>query len=284
MKISVVSLFRDSEGYLQTAFRLLEGLERHHDAEYFFYENDSADATPELLRGWMAGRRGTVVTETLGMPRFAQDTEPLRLAAMAQYRNRILAEAAGADAEWTLLLDSDVVFPETIVEQYLATGEPGVAMFTPFVEHNVRCRMCDPPCGRPAYYDTFALRDRNDRIGQVFSCNPFWIEPDRTAWWNGHPVEVHSAFGGAALIRSDVLAQCHWDSDGDCEHIPFARQVRTFGRILAVPTVKAWTTVREREPGAGIVEMQRRLLENPLLLQFWTLRNRDGLSHTRRSG
>jgi len=197
---------------------------------------------------------------------------------MAQYRNRILGEAADADSEWTLLLDSDIEFPNTIVGEYLAVAAADAAMLTPCVEHTVTCQMCEPPCGRHAYYDTFALRDREDRLGQVFSCNPFWAEADRIAWWNGAPVDVHCAFGGAALIRTGVLKQCRWDSDGDCEHVAFAQRVREFGRILAIPTVTVWTNVQERTPGAGILEMQRQLLQNPLLLKLWTARNREGLS------
>jgi hypothetical protein len=192
---------------------------------------------------------------------------------MARYRNRIVAESARVRSDWTLLLDSDVTFPATIVEDYLAYDAPDVAMFTPRVEHNIACSMCSHACRRPAYYDTFALRDSMDRPGQIFSCNPFWDRDDRERWTGGSPVDVHCAFGGAALVRSDVLAQCRWKSDGDCEHVLFAGQLRRHGRILAVPAVRTWTTATDRVPSAGLLRAQRELLRNPLLLKMWTARN-----------
>jgi hypothetical protein len=273
MRLNVVSLFRDSAGYVQTTFRNLEALERRHDLAYFLYENDSLDDTVSLLRGWMRERRGVVVSETLRTKKFGQTTEPERVLAMASYRNRILAEATAVDSDWTLLLDSDVEFPDTLVEQYLSRADPRVVMYTPFIEFNRTCRMCDPPCQRPAYYDTFALRDRSDRRGVLLSCNPFWTDADRQAWERGTPVEVHCAFGGAALVRSDVLARCRWASDGDCEHVAFAQQVRTMGTIVAMPTVRVSTCAGEEITRPETVLMQRRLLQNPLLLRFWTARN-----------
>ena len=146
-------------------------------------------------------------------------------------------------------------------------------MLTPRIEHNIDCHMCEPRCGRPAYYDTFALRDRGDRRGVGFSCNPFWVPEDRNTWAAGQPVAVHSAFGGAALVRSSPLRQCAWDADGDCEHVGFARQLRAYGRVLAVPTIRTWTTSDEMQPTPAFLQMQRGLLANPLLLRFWTSRN-----------
>lgn len=282
MKLNVVSLFRDSERHLQRTFRNLGALERRHDVAYFLYENDSVDDTAARLRHWMHGRRGVVICETLGTRRYAQTTEPERTRAMAAYRNTIRKAAVRVTSDWTLLLDSDVEFPAGIVEQYLAWGDSRVAMYTPCIQLDRACRMCDPPCGRPAYYDTFALRDRNGRRGVILSCNPFWEADDRQAWARGRPVEVHCAFGGAALVRSDVLARCRWASDGDCEHVLFAEQVRAAGPILAVPAVVASTCAGEDVTRPETFAMQRRLLENPLLLRFWTERNRGALPYAPR--
>ena len=48
-KISVLSMFRDSESYIENALRQLDSLEREtlgFSFEYFFYENDSEDIEP----------------------------------------------------------------------------------------------------------------------------------------------------------------------------------------------------------------------------------------------
>jgi hypothetical protein len=279
MKLNVISLFRDSESYLDATFRNLEALERRHDVAYFFYENDSADNTAALLRGWMGGRRGSFVSDTLKTRKFGRTMEPQRTAAMAAYRNRIREEAIRVESEWTLLLDSDVDFPDDLVEQYLSWADPRIAMYTPNIQFDRTCRMCTPACDRPAYYDTFALRDRCHRRGMILSCNPFWDDDDRNAWAGGTPVEVRCAFGGAALVRSDVLARCWWGSEGDCEHVMFAEQLHGRGTIVVMPTVTASTRAGDDVTKPETFEMQRRLLENPLLLRFWTERNRGVLPY-----
>ena len=274
MKLNVISLFRDSGHYLARTFRNLEALERRYRLACFFYENDSVDDTAARLRAWMRGRDGVLISETLHAKKFARTRERERTAAMAFYRSRILPEAQRVPSDWTLLLDSDVEFAETVIDDYMAWADPGIAMLTPRTEFETTCRMCDPPCGRPSYYDTFALRDRADRRGMIFSCNPFWDADDRQAWERGEPVEVNCAFAGAALIRSDVLARCEWRSDGDCEHVVFAEQVRRMGRIVALPAVRAFTHAGANVPTAETFEMQKQLLAHPLLLRFWTERTR----------
>ena len=275
MKLHVISLFRDSAHYLARTFRNLEALERRHQVAYFFYENDSVDDTTAQLQAWMRERDGVLITETLHAKKFARTRERERTAALAFYRSRILPEAQRVPSDWTLLLDSDVDFPETLIEEYMPWADPRIAMLTPRTEFEKTCRMCDPPSGRPAYYDTFALRDRSDRRGMIISCNPFWADEDRSAWERGDPVEVHCAFAGAALIRSDVLARCEWRSVGDCEHVVFAEQVRRMGAIVALPAVRTFTEAGDGFTSPETFEMQKRLLANPLLLQFWTERTRN---------
>lgn len=282
MKISVISLFRDSEDYIHKAFKNLEALEGNYGMEYFFYENDSKDNTARLLKGWMEKRQGIIVSENLGAPKFAQTTDPVRFFMMAGYRNKILDEAKPLDSQWTLLLDSDVDFPENIIEKYLSLEIPDVVMYTPCIEHNIKCHMCEPRCDKPAYFDHFALRDRNDRLGQLFSCNPFWEKEDREAWAQDKPVEVHCAFGGAVLIKSGILNRCYWNTEGDCEHVLFAEQVREHGKIVAVPFVKTWTEVEEMIPNPDSMVRQRRMLEDSRLLDVATLNYKRQLEGVRR--
>ena len=51
MKITIISIFRDSEATIQNCLKQLDELEKNTDApfEYFFYENDSKDKTKKIL-------------------------------------------------------------------------------------------------------------------------------------------------------------------------------------------------------------------------------------------
>ena len=55
------------------------------------------------------------------------------------------------------------------------------------------------------------------------------------------------------------------------------------GAILVMPTVRASTRAGEDVTRPETFEMQRRLLGNPLLLRFWTERNRGVISSAERS-
>ena len=59
-KISVFSLWRDSESYIYRSLKQLESIEeQNQDIEfsYFFYENDSTDNTASILSSWISTRK-----------------------------------------------------------------------------------------------------------------------------------------------------------------------------------------------------------------------------------
>ena len=62
-KISVLSMFRDSESYLAEALHRLDALERETETfsfEYFFYENDSTDSTVDTINKWIVKKEGSL--------------------------------------------------------------------------------------------------------------------------------------------------------------------------------------------------------------------------------
>ena len=65
-------------------------------------------------------------------------------------------------------------------------------------------------CGKQTYYDTFAIQDKDNNEGLLLSCNPFQRKEDRQSWKNLEPVVVNSAFGGAALVRTEAVNNTEW--------------------------------------------------------------------------
>ena len=115
MKLSVISLFRNSEKFLERLFTKLETIEKDYEVEYFFYENDSKDDTRKLITEWMEGRKGQFIYEDINTPTFGHTIEVERMKLMTQYRNKILGAAKPMDSDYTLLIDSDVDFSSRIV-------------------------------------------------------------------------------------------------------------------------------------------------------------------------
>lgn len=243
MKVSILSLFRDSEDYLPEALASLEALEQQcsaHEFEYFFYENDSNDNTVKILTEWMGSRGGNLTTEDLGKAKFSQTTDIERMTDLVYYRNTLLATATPLSSDYCILLDSDVSFKPNIISSYISIFNDAefsdVAMITPNILQNIKCKMFDS--SKDSYYDSWALVDRFNNHGMTWASNPFFNEEDRNRWDKGIPVYVNSAFGGVPIIKTDVLNKVKWSTEGGCEHWNFCRDVRLHGDILVAPTIQ----------------------------------------------
>ena len=155
----------------------------------------------------MLARKGKVISEILDAPTFGH-TPDERMKMMTYYRNRLLNGIKPIDSDFCFIIDSDVDFNENIIDDYLKYMKDDVAMCTPFVKQNIKCNMC--MCGKQTYYDTFAIQDKDNNEGLLLSCNPFQRKEDRQSWKNLEPVVVNSAFGGAALVRTEAVNNTEW--------------------------------------------------------------------------
>jgi hypothetical protein len=249
MKISVLSLFRDSEPYLADCLKRLDNLEANTDAEfsYFFYENDSKDNTRQLLKDWCSGR-GQLTYEDIRTPKFGSVNVSDRFVLMSYYRNILLKSCIPLQSDYTLILDSDVKIDADLITQYLQFADNNVAMLTSnTLAKPVKCVMCD--CAKDCYYDSLALQDCLGNATMTWSCNPFYRKEDRALWDSGQPVKVNRAFAGAALVKTSVLNQVSWNlrdpTNPECEHWGFCDKVRQFGDILVIPSISPYVEIAQ---------------------------------------
>ena len=121
MKITVFSLWRDSESYINKALSQVEALEANNkdvEFEYYFYENDSKDNTKSILEDFLRDRQGEVVSEVLNAPKFGSVVDGERMRSMARYRNKILNAAKPMDSDYCVVWDSDVEFEPDILNNF----------------------------------------------------------------------------------------------------------------------------------------------------------------------
>lgn len=237
MQISVMSLFRDSEDYILRCLSDLEKLMSNTDAEFefFFYENDSVDNTRNILKEWISDKEGILVHEDLGNPRFGSISSSERFRYMSYYRNRLLLECKPIFSDYTILLDSDVIIDTDLVNKYMEFMSEDVAMLTSNTVQNINCKMSNS--NQPSYYDSIILFDKDNNHCMTWASNPFYRKQDRDLWDQGYPVEVNSAFAGAAMIKSKILNLVSWDTKGNVEHQIFCDMVNSHGKILCIPSI-----------------------------------------------
>jgi len=237
--ISVFSLWRDSQKHINRTLSSLEALERKHNEikfSYYFYENDSVDSTKDILKHWLTNRNSRLECENLNFTQEHQVITPSRMQKMAYYRNKMINLGRFLKTDYSIILDSDVIFEDTILEQYFSKLDAETVMYTPNIIQNIKCKYCD--CNKYSYYDVAALIDENNARGLCWSHNPFQNIFDRINFEKEKPISVKSAFGGFVFIKSDILNYCNWRTENDCEHILFCEQVKKYGKIKLFPDIK----------------------------------------------
>ena len=238
-EISIFSLWRDSEKTIHRSLSQLEDLESENDNvkfSYFFYENDSKDNTRFILKEWMSKKTGILYNEDIGTVKYGSTMSNDRLQKMAYYRNKVVNLARYITTDFSMIFDSDVIFDRHLISRFLSKIDEETVMYTPFVEQNIKCKMCN--CGRDSYYDVACLFDSNNTQGLHWSCNPFANVFDRMNFAKGNPVSVNSAFGSCAFFKSDALNYSNWDNEFGLEHISFCKQIKRFGKIKVYSDIK----------------------------------------------
>lgn len=274
--VAVVAMFRDNANYLPHAFARFEAWERRGlRLRYQFLENDSTDATPALLQDFLRGRMGRLESRSLAVPYHhrpgGQNYD--RIMPLARIRNFVvdasMAQPSAGSCEWTLLLDSEIFFPEDLLDRMfsarLQDARPEtIGMLTCYSQQLFQadqipglaaaCSEMPEWAVADHYFDTFAFQDAHHR-----NLHPFCMfarcrrcraggRPDDPRFLipTGRPiVDVAAAFGGLALVPTEILRdpRIRWTTYGTgfdqdrvvAEHVVFCDRLRTItGRRVVV--------------------------------------------------
>lgn len=265
--LCVIALYRDNADYLPHALSRFAAWERAGlPVRYHFLENDSLDATAPLLGEFMRGRRGRLSTKSLAIryhrARSGQNYD--RVMPLARMRNFVvdaaLADAPLAADEWTLLVDSDIFFPEDILERVFAAraADPrpdSIGMLTCYTQQLFlpdQMVVGSPAPDMPGYvladhyFDTFAFQDADHCHHHPYCCFTrcrrcrLGRPPDHPQRLVGEGVpilDVAAAFGGFALLPTRLLAdgRIRWSTYATgfdraralSEHVVFCDRLRT---------------------------------------------------------
>lgn len=246
MKISVLSLWRNSQKHIHRTLAQLESLEKKHsdiDFSYYFYENDSTDNTVRILNEWLEKKDGHLISHKLNAPSFASEGSPYRMAWMASYRNTLLKSVRPLDSEYTLVFDSDIIFEDDLLENFLNYRESSSdwVLLSANTRQNLPCIYDDEVKKDDSYYDVSCLIDsRGIYVATWWDC-PLYNSEDREKWYSEESIQVKSAFGSCSLIKTSTLnnPDVQWDSvDGSVEHVGLCFSLQKYGKIYVCPKVK----------------------------------------------
>lgn len=246
MIISVIGLYRNSENYVRNTLACLNKLSELGNFDFYFYENDSIDGTKKILEEWIESKPGQLLSENIGSPHFGSVPNVERLVLLSYYRNKARSLMQKAVSEYTLLIDTDIIFDN---ENFLSLYN--------FMQSNANCAMAvantrqyqigDLMNGETSdsFYDVFALRDEFNNNCLYFTDCPFVLNEHREKWKNNDPIKIKTGFSGFSLIRTDILKKnnCTWSTCGHVEHVNFCYSVAKYGDIYILPYCKPTTKI-----------------------------------------
>lgn len=224
-KVAFVGLARDIAGILPSNIARIETTARHFaDWRAFVVENDSTDATKEILSKWATDNPAHVIVELLenGRPHL-HGFEKERTQALADYRNRCreLVRQHYPQADYVIAVDLDSWggWSTHGVINGIGWHErlPKAACMASTSLFKNSGTLIDGKAPW-AHYDNWAYRwiGWSPRIGPWFT---FWLPPPGAV-----PILVNSAFGGLGIYKTQPYLECEYSGE-DCEHVLLHRRM-----------------------------------------------------------
>lgn len=263
-RISVFSLFRDSEDYIHDCLSRLDQMAKitNADFEYFFYENDSKDQTASILKQWIKEKKGLCKSEEVNEKSYGSTMDPSRVIKMARIRNKMADLGKPIDSDYTVVFDSDVKFDPNIINEYLKYLDLNFSMLTPNIRQNVPCKMGSNDDS--SYYDSWSLVDHEKNQCMTWSSNPFYRSQDRKLFEKSLPIDVFRSFGGFVFIKSDFFNKVEWFSNGQLEHWHFCDKLRELAPIYFIPSIQPKVHVDKStwKHEEKVINHQKKMLES----------------------
>jgi hypothetical protein len=275
--LAVLALWRDSSDYLERSLAQFDAMEAAlkkdgYKVVYGFFENDSVDDTPQKLQSWIRKHTGFVISECIGAPKWGSTPSLKRVQYQARYRNmalKLLEQYYNFD--YLLVADTDVHWKPDLIQDMIGVldANPTWGMVSPNTVQNVRDHVENTD--RPSYFDSWSLKDRDDKQCLTFAANPFLHTEDRMLWDRKEAVSCNSAFGSIAMVKAEAM-DCEdgveWAVIDGVEHWEFCAGIRSNGyEVIADPGLHA-EVIHKKEVVAhpDIIQMQKDRLQTALLM------------------
>jgi len=177
---------------------------------------------------------------------------------MGKLRNKLKRLHGKLDSDYTLLIDSDVIFTKMGFDKMMESISSKDVMITPYSI----CWRTYKNSKEIHYYDTLA-KITKDNISYKDNMNTCMfhdckrcinfrkinkVKIDDKYLIRENVINVKCAFAGFCLIKTDVYNKVKWNGT-ICEHHSFCDKVRKFGNILLLKSVKTVTldNIRSQE-------------------------------------
>jgi FkbM family methyltransferase len=261
---------RDVAKHLPGVLANIEQLSRSYErCAFIFVENDSIDATADILKEWLSGRSNGHLLQHQNLSKQL----PKRTERLAYARNsyiNFISKSRYRGFDQLVILDFDEVNtfrwePSEIrgAIDFLENTPDAVGVFANSL---------------PVYYDIWALRQKDwcptdcwveqradPNLTLQDGINRFVRARQRFLPGNAKPVRVTSAFGGLGIMNLAAAIKGHYQgiySDGNerCEHVPFNEQLAKQGHLYVFPGLHVQAPSEHLDPKWHVLGNSRELV------------------------
>ena len=219
-QIVVVALARDCEQQLQNSIDLISSLETKQ-TNFFVYENDSKDATKDILKH----NEITSVCENRNLED-TRDRSYIRTYRLAEFRNKCVGwvQDNHSNSDYVIVLDLDADLGFSVNGIYNSIGwlndipdAGGMGSYSLLLNKN-NC----------VHYDSFAVRLNDWKPSEELDHNNIWFKN-----WHpivgSDPVQFYSCFGGLAVYKTQAFLCGKYDGKLGSEHVDFHKSLKENG-------------------------------------------------------
>lgn len=228
----IVGLARDCADNLPNTLELLAELaDGFAGASAFFFENDSADETGEILEQ-AASATGWIQVERASNGRLKRGNEFAgpRTEALAEYRNKCLGVVSQSSERpgYVIVCDMDADRGFSVDGVFNSVG---------WLAH----KSTEPAVLRPGGMGSYSLLQQGDQFAHydAFAARLNWWDRRGTEvdhnWFHllfppvgSPPIPMNSCFGGLAVYDAAAYLSSRYSGE-DCEHVCFHRRMRKAG-------------------------------------------------------
>tara|TARA_B100001248_G_scaffold262022_1_gene255626 strand:- start:1971 stop:2894 length:924 start_codon:yes stop_codon:yes gene_type:complete len=263
INISIILLVKNNINWLRYLHHKFSIIEKNYsnlfDFEFYIFENNSDDGTKNFIDLFVKERKGKVLSidfteKEMSNYIFDDQISKQRGKFMSMIRNKLKDFHGKLKSDYTTIIDSDVYFDFNIfIKMIEKLHDDKIAMVTPFVTDFTDTLNG----GYTHYYDTLALKTNSgysfkkigticlfrecEKCRKLSKLRNLKIKDedllDMKGDNNNNLIDVKSAFGCFAMLRTSVYNKCRWSTDY-CEHFSFCKEVKKYGSIVIATDIK----------------------------------------------
>jgi hypothetical protein len=247
-KISVILVLHNNTNWFNYLITKLKKISEKYNIEfeYMIYENNSSEEFKLLLKQFIENNNGKLLSENTNDIKYDSIISKERGKHMNYIRNRNKSNHGDLNSNFTLLIDSDVYFNDSVIILLInhLINNKNISMISGYVLDR-----------KYHYYDSLAFSTNKYNYTHILNTcllekcvtcelyrneNNIFIDPNDLIK-DGEIVKVNSFFGSLAMVPSNIYNKVFWNTNyglEETDHYGFCQELKKYGELVLDTNIK----------------------------------------------